>query len=149
MFLHWAWHSFCWAHRFALTGHISTTLSTSAIQCNWLCPVSRIMTKVLSVCIESNAWSWPANIPWLDLATCLATTFSWGVSPVVVDCIQLIKSWTSEWLASTPAQCGLIENEMSATLEWLAHIEGISSSSSHLSVISGIHNLKRLSLRLE
>jgi len=114
--LFWARASFCVAHRFWLSSHISKTLWILAILCNSLSSTSHYISKTFSVFVVSNArWS-PTNILLSTGANCLRMTFLQRVSPVVFDYLQPIPSCPKEKLASTQTPCGMRENMLWATL---------------------------------
>ena len=112
----WAQDSFCIACRFWLPCHISKKSWTMAILCNVLSSTCFFNSKSFSVSVVSNAVQSPANIPLLAPANCVSMSFSWRVSPVVLDCLQPITSRPRENLAYTLTPCSMIENMSHATL---------------------------------
>jgi hypothetical protein len=125
--LFWVRDFFCVARRFWLPCHISKKSWTFAILCNFHSSASFFNSKSFSVSAVSNTAQSPANLPLLARANYLTTTFSLTISPVVLDCLQLITSRPREKLASTPTPWGIIENMLRAALEKSAYFEWVSS----------------------
>jgi len=144
--LFWAQHSFCIARRFWLCCHSSKKSWTSAILCHCLTSVSFFNSKSFSVSAVSNAAKSPVNHPLLAQAKCLTATFSQSIAPVVLDCLQPIMSRPREKLASTPTQCGIMEDMSRATLDRSSYFEYVSSCLYHQSVISSDQNVLLISL---
>jgi len=139
--------SFCVVCRFWLPSHISKQSWTLAW--NLFFSVSLFIPKSFSVFIVSNAGSSPANMPLLAQASCLTTTVSQRVSPMVYDCLQLKTSRPRQKLASTLTPCGMMENICHATLETSAYCGCVSWWCRQQSVIYGIHNLLLISIGSE
>jgi len=137
----WLWDSFCVARRFWLPCHISKTLWTLAIQCNFLCCASLFISMRCSVLGVSNAGSSPVSHLLLAWANWVTTTLSRRVLPVVFDCLHLITSCPREKLASTPTPGGMIENMLRDRFERSAYFECVSSCWRHQLVISGNLNI--------
>ena len=128
---------FFWvARRFWLTCLISKKSWTLAILCNFLSSASFFISQLFAMLIVSNSGSALARIRLLALANCLTTTFLRWLPPVVFNCLEPIKFWTQEKLASTPTPSGMIENMSRTTLARSAYLECFSFYWRHQSVMS-------------
>jgi len=144
-----AWYSSCVACAFRLPCHIYKMLWTLPVRCNNLSSASRFISEWFSVFVVSNGGSSPANILLGAWANCLSTAFLHRVSPVVFDRLQLKTTHPWEYLASTPTQCGMIENMSHATWDKSVYFECVSSCWHHQAGITGIQNVLLITIRPE
>jgi len=112
----WVGDSFCGPHRFCLACHISKQCWTLAILSRFFSSASLCISNFCSVFDILNTRLSPANIPSLAGINQLTRVYSWRVSHVVFDFLQPFMYCATDKLASTPTQCGVVENVMHALL---------------------------------